>query len=247
MRDFTISGYSREEYESKFMKSYHKSDAIDDLLNKEKLDERHIKTPIVIIVRTVFGVLSYHQTHHLKQYTMSKLLQEVVNYGEEEYENEKRFFDPQECFATINSFSDRVIDCIKYKMGVYGTSFPTLSADEENCYLDFLSTATKECVLEITNLFERDVAYEVKEQYHRLASEEDHEPVKQSWVKKVVTDKDTEIFASLPSERVTQNSFSRKKIRWAEKIEGEEQERISGDASLKSSSSKIFATPLSSL
>lgn len=215
-----IGGYSEEEYLEYLVKKLREDEDVKSLLSNHEISEDHLKNPTDIIVGSVFHTLGYYKNGRLYQYVMNKRLLDVLDYTEEEFEERRRLFSPEGFFLNINCFSDKAKDYIKNEMERYGFEYPTLTPEAESTYLNLLSKMTRECVTELTNLFERGASFEVKQQYRRefLGEPESPPTKKNSWTERVSDEGNSTDSLSLNDEE-TPGIHLKKSVKWADLVE----------------------------
>lgn len=213
-----IGGYSREEYLEYFFKKLREDEDARSLLYSHEISEDHLKNPTNIIAGSVFCTLGCYKNGSISQYVMNKRLLDVLDYTEEEFEERRLSFSPEGFFLDINCFSDKAKDYIKEEMESRGFEYPTLTQEAEITYLNLISRMTRQCVTELTNLFERGASFEVKQQYRREILGEPQSPTirKSSWTGRVSdSDNSTD---SLSSSEGTSGTH-KKSVKWADLVE----------------------------
>ena len=197
-----------------------KDEDAKSLLSNHEISEDHLKNPTNIIVGSVFHTLGYYKEGHLYQYVMNKRLADVLDYTEEELIERRQLFSPEGFFLNLNYFSNKDKEFIEDEMQQYGFEYPTLTPEAESTYLNLLSKMTRECVTELTNLFERSASFEVKQQYRReFLGEPESPPAKQnSWIERVSSDEGSST-DSLSSSEGNQSALIKKSVKWADLVE----------------------------
>ena len=214
-----IGGYSREEYLEYFFNKLCKDEDAKSLLSNHEISEDHLKNPTNIIVGSVFHTLGYYKEGHLYQYVMNKRLADVLDYTEEELIERRQLFSPEGFFLNLNYFSNKDKEFIEDEMQQYGFEYPTLTPEAESTYLNLLSKMTRECVTELTNLFERSSSFEVKQQYRRefLGEPQSSPTRKNSWTGRVSDEGNST--DSLSSSEGTSGTHFKKSVKWADLVE----------------------------
>ncbi len=215
-----IGGYSEEEYLEYFFNKLCEDEDAKSLLRNHEISEDNLKNPTDIIVGSVFHTLGSYKDGRLSQYVMNKRLLDVLDYTEEEFEERRQLFIPEGFFLNINCFSDKAKDYIKNEMERYGFEYPTLTPEAESTYLDLLSKMTRQCVTELTNLFERGASFEVKQQYRRefLGEPESPPTKKNSWIERISSDEGNST-DSLSSSEGASATHIKKSVKWADLVE----------------------------